>query len=158
MATQAPARSPDLDTGPAVTETATASATAPAVRVSVDDTESSNNGNKDGNKDKVDDGITSGDNAENGSSSKVGDKEKADDGVTNFKPSPRFWAILITCAVIALLSALENTVVTTALPHIVADLQMGENYVWITNVFFLTGYVSGKPYRVHHSRLPLLWG
>ena len=56
-----------------------------------------------------------------------------------FQPTGRFWAIISTCAVIGLLSALENTVVTTALPHIAAELALGENYVWVTNVFFLTG-------------------
>ncbi|KAK3903005.1 major facilitator superfamily domain-containing protein [Staphylotrichum tortipilum] len=56
-----------------------------------------------------------------------------------FQPTKRFWAIISTCAVIGLLSALENTVVTTALPHIVTELTLGENYVWVTNVFFLTG-------------------
>lgn len=129
MATQIPARNSDLDRGPTVAATTTASASSitPPVRVSRDDndsTENSSNGNGNGN-----------------SSKEGGDKDKADNGVTDFKPSPRFWAILITCAIIALLSALENTVITTALPHIVADLEMGENYVWITNVFFLTGYV-----------------
>lgn len=84
----------------------------------------------------------SGDNSDNSNTN-----NKTDDGITSFKPSPRFWVILVTCAVMGLLSALENTVVTTALPHIVADLDMGENYVWITNVFFLTGYVSGRPCR-----------
>jgi MFS family permease len=56
-----------------------------------------------------------------------------------FQPDGRFWAIILTCAVIGLLSALENTVVTTALPRIATELQLGENYVWVTNVFFLTG-------------------
>jgi hypothetical protein len=58
-----------------------------------------------------------------------------------FQPNRRFWAILLTCAVIGLLSALENTVVTTALPHIATELELGENYVWVSNVFFLTGFV-----------------
>ncbi|KAK4156350.1 hypothetical protein C8A00DRAFT_30742 [Chaetomidium leptoderma] len=56
-----------------------------------------------------------------------------------FQPNGCFWAIILTCSVIGLLSALENTVVTTALPHIVAEFELGENYVWVTNVFFLTG-------------------
>ncbi|KAK4031534.1 hypothetical protein C8A01DRAFT_42020 [Parachaetomium inaequale] len=56
-----------------------------------------------------------------------------------FQPNGRFWAIIITCSVIGLLSALENTVITTALPHIVTELELGENYIWVTNVFFLTG-------------------
>jgi hypothetical protein len=55
-----------------------------------------------------------------------------------FEKGPRFWAIIATLCVIGLLSALENTVVTTSLPYIVGELELGENYVWITNVFFLT--------------------
>ena len=60
------------------------------------------------------------------------------DHPTKFKPSPRFWAILSTLCVIGLLSALENTVVTTSLPFIVTELNLGENYIWVTNIFFLT--------------------
>ena len=124
-----------------------------------DDAESSSK--KTGAKDKAGDSVTSvndtknsdNSNSNSNSSKMASDKDKADDSVTNFKPTPRFWAILITCAVVGLLSALENTVVTTALPHIVADFDMGENYIWITNIFFLTGYVSGKPCRVYHPRL-----
>lgn len=120
-----------------------------------DDTESSSK--TAGDKDKAGDSVTLVDNTKNNNSSdSIGnsnDSKKADDSVTNFKPSPRFWAILITCAVIGLLSALENTVVTTALPYIVADFEMGENYVWITNIFFLTGYVL---YRDDKPRAPLL--
>ncbi|KIH93422.1 hypothetical protein SPBR_04487 [Sporothrix brasiliensis 5110] len=51
---------------------------------------------------------------------------------------PRFWAIIATLCVIGLLSSLENTVVTTSLPAIAALLDLGENYIWVTNVFFLT--------------------
>ncbi|KAH8694227.1 DNA repair protein RAD50 [Talaromyces proteolyticus] len=58
---------------------------------------------------------------------------------TGFKPTGRFWAIIFTCATIGLLSALENTVVTTALPQISTELKLGADYVWVTNVFFLTG-------------------
>lgn len=58
---------------------------------------------------------------------------------TPFKPTARFWAIIFTCAIIGLLSALENTVVTTALPQIAAELNLQANYTWVTNAFFLTG-------------------
>lgn len=75
------------------------------------------------------------------SSSRSGDAEDAGNGGDTFKTSPRFWAIMATLCVIGILSALENTVVTTSLPFIVTELDMGENYVWVTNVFFLTGYV-----------------
>lgn len=50
----------------------------------------------------------------------------------------QFWAIIATLCVIGILSALENTVVTTSLPFIVEELHLGENYIWVTNVFFLT--------------------
>ncbi|KAK1767504.1 putative multidrug resistance protein fnx1 protein [Phialemonium atrogriseum] len=55
-----------------------------------------------------------------------------------FNRSPRFWAIIATLCVIGILSSLENTVVTTSLPFIVTELNLGENYIWVTNVFFLT--------------------
>lgn len=50
----------------------------------------------------------------------------------------RFWAIIASLCITGLLSALENTVVTTSLPTIVRVLNLGDNYIWITNVFFLT--------------------
>ena len=55
----------------------------------------------------------------------------------DFPRGPRFWAIIISLGVTNLLGALENTVVTTSGPTIVADLGLGENYIWITNAFFL---------------------
>ena len=71
------------------------------------------------------------------------------DHPAKFKPSPRFWAIISTLCVIGLLSALENTVVTTSLPFIVTELDLGENYIWVTNIFFLTR--SGLSYLVFVS-------
>lgn len=53
-----------------------------------------------------------------------------------------FWAIITALCVMSILTALENTAVTTSLPVIVQELKMGENYVWVTNVFFLTRYVG----------------
>ena len=61
--------------------------------------------------------------------------------VKPFKRGKRFWAIIGSLCVAALLSALENTVVATALPFIVTKLDLGADYIWVTNVFFLTGYV-----------------
>ncbi|KAI0197237.1 DNA repair protein RAD50 [Xylaria flabelliformis] len=66
-------------------------------------------------------------------SARSGQQEK-----TKFNKDPRFWAIIATLCVIGILSALENTVVTTSLPFIVTQLDLGDNYVWVTNVFFLT--------------------
>ncbi|MCJ1477281.1 hypothetical protein MMC13_005952 [Lambiella insularis] len=52
-----------------------------------------------------------------------------------------FWAIVSALCITSILTALENTVVTTSLPVIVQELSIGDNYVWITNVFFLTSAV-----------------
>lgn len=57
-----------------------------------------------------------------------------------FDRSKRFWAIIATLALAALLSSLENSVVTTALPFIVTKLDLGADYIWVTNAFFLTAY------------------
>ena len=50
----------------------------------------------------------------------------------------RFWMIIIAMAVTLLLTALEATVVSTALPTIAGDLDAGDLYVWFINSFFLT--------------------
>jgi len=41
-----------------------------------------------------------------------------------------FWVIIITVSMAALLSALENSIVTTALPFIVTQLDLGIEYIW----------------------------
>ncbi|KAI0436182.1 DNA repair protein RAD50 [Xylaria telfairii] len=64
--------------------------------------------------------------------------DQQDEKPKKFNKDPRFWAIIATLCVIGILSALENTVVTTSLPFIVTQLDLGDNYVWVTNVFFLT--------------------
>jgi len=50
----------------------------------------------------------------------------------------RFWAIIAGLSVTGLLSAIEATVVSTSLPTIVHDLNVGNNYAWIVNAYFLT--------------------
>ncbi|KAF7893215.1 uncharacterized protein EAF02_000753 [Botrytis sinoallii] len=63
----------------------------------------------------------------------------------NVPPSPppdfargyKFWCIVIGISVTNLLGALENTVVSTAAPVILSYLQMGQNFIWITNAFFV---------------------
>lgn len=52
----------------------------------------------------------------------------------------RFWMIFAALSVTGLLTAIEATVASNALPTIVHDLNLGENYVWIVNVYFLTRY------------------
>ncbi|KAI1409978.1 MFS general substrate transporter [Hypoxylon sp. FL1857] len=73
--------------------------------------------------------------------------ERTDNGIIVQTPSVpdekpkrdfRFWAIIIALCIVSLLSAAENTVVVTSLPTIVEKLGVGQDYVWISNVFFLT--------------------
>jgi MFS family permease len=52
-----------------------------------------------------------------------------------------FWGIMIALCITSLLAALENTVISTSLPIIIDKLNIGSNYEWITNIFFLTRYV-----------------
>jgi hypothetical protein len=50
----------------------------------------------------------------------------------------QFWMIIAGLSLAGILPGLESTIVTTSLPTIVADLDIGDNYIWIANVFFLT--------------------
>jgi hypothetical protein len=70
-----------------------------------------------------------------------------DNGNTSPEPEPtdqdrgwRFWAIIAGLSATGLLSAVEATVVSTSLPTIVHDLDVGNNYAWIVNAYFLTWY------------------
>lgn len=49
----------------------------------------------------------------------------------------RFWAVIMSLALTSFLASLENSVVVTSGPAIVADLEMGEEYVWVANAFFV---------------------
>jgi hypothetical protein len=50
----------------------------------------------------------------------------------------QFWTIIVGLSVAGILPGLESTVITTSLPTITAELNIGDNYAWIANVFFLT--------------------
>lgn len=62
-----------------------------------------------------------------------------DSDATVFKPDYRFWVILGTLAILIFLATLENTIIGTALPEIVRDLDIGNNYVWVAHIQLLTG-------------------
>lgn len=49
-----------------------------------------------------------------------------------------FWIVIAALCVTAIMASLENSVVVTAGPTIVADLGMGNEYVWIANAFFVS--------------------
>ncbi|KAK4235658.1 major facilitator superfamily protein [Achaetomium macrosporum] len=53
----------------------------------------------------------------------------------------RFWAVFTGLVAATLLSALDGSIVATALPTIARELNAGPSYVWIANVYFLTGAV-----------------
>jgi hypothetical protein len=73
-----------------------------------------------------------------------------------------FWAIFAGLVLTALISALDGSVISTALPTIIHDLEAGNNYVWIINVYFLTGYLlirvleMGSPLtnQIHQGDVP----
>lgn len=50
----------------------------------------------------------------------------------------RFWAVFPPICLATLLIALESTVTTASLPKIAADLDAGDDYVWIMNGYLLT--------------------
>jgi hypothetical protein len=50
----------------------------------------------------------------------------------------RFWMIMLALAVTSILSALEGTIVSTALPTIVGHLGGAELFIWTVNGYFLT--------------------
>ncbi len=53
------------------------------------------------------------------------------------RKGPKFWAIMLVLALISLLTSLEATVTSTVMPSIIADLDGGEEYIWISNAYFL---------------------
>ncbi|KAF7880859.1 uncharacterized protein EAF02_006750 [Botrytis sinoallii] len=59
-----------------------------------------------------------------------------------FNRDYRFWCIIIALCTMQILCSLENTVVVTSLPTIVKHLDLGSSYIWVTNIFFLTGAVT----------------
>lgn len=56
------------------------------------------------------------------------------------KKSVRFFAIIAALALSGLLTSLEATITSTALPTITADLGGASLYVWVVNGFYLTQY------------------
>jgi len=50
---------------------------------------------------------------------------------------PKFWATLVSVALVAVLTAVDQTVVATALPHMIADLQGATILGWVFTAYFL---------------------
>jgi len=54
----------------------------------------------------------------------------------------RFFAIIAALAFSGLLTALEATITSTALPTITADLGGADLFIWVVNGYYLTQYVE----------------
>ncbi|KAK4194672.1 major facilitator superfamily domain-containing protein [Triangularia verruculosa] len=48
-----------------------------------------------------------------------------------------FWAIIVGLGITLWLAALENSVLTTAAPVMLREIPLGDNWIWLTNAFFL---------------------
>jgi MFS family permease len=46
--------------------------------------------------------------------------------------------LFVALSVTSILSSTEATIISTALPTIVHNLNVGRNYAWIANAYFLT--------------------
>jgi hypothetical protein len=51
-----------------------------------------------------------------------------------------FWLAFAGLCFTGLISALDGSIVSTALPSIIETLNGGDDYVWVVNVYFLTRY------------------
>ena len=54
------------------------------------------------------------------------------------RTSWRFWAIIASLMITGLMSALEGTIITSALPTITEALGGGNAYIWVPNAFLLS--------------------
>jgi len=82
----------------------------------------------------------------NGKIDKAVVKDGAPDStVTSPRPSPKksiaFWSIILALAFTGLLTALEATIVSTALPTIINVLGGADLYIWVVNIYFLAMYL-----------------
>ncbi|KAJ5474154.1 hypothetical protein N7475_003720 [Penicillium sp. IBT 31633x] len=57
------------------------------------------------------------------------------------KKTWRFWAVFPALCVTTFLSALDTSILSTALPTIALDIEAGELYMWITNSYILSSTV-----------------
>jgi hypothetical protein len=73
------------------------------------------------------------------SSETVGDEQAAlEEEKIPYNKDYRFWLIMLTLCFSVTLASLESTVVITSLPTIVEKLEMGKNYIWVANAYFLS--------------------
>ena len=79
---------------------------------------------------------------------KGGPKEKAQPSTPK---SFGFYAIIAALSLTGLLTALEATITSTALPTITAVLGGGDLFIWVINGYYLTMLVQSKSYSDHQT-------
>ncbi|KAH9883541.1 major facilitator superfamily domain-containing protein [Xylariomycetidae sp. FL2044] len=65
-----------------------------------------------------------------------------------------FWMIMVSLILAAIIGTLDGGVVTTSLPTIVRELDLGPEYIWVTNIYFLTS----AAFQPLFGQLSDLWG
>ncbi len=67
------------------------------------------------------------------------EQETAEENTTYVaeKKDVRFWLIVVSLAITAILAALDGTIISTTLPSISAALEGGQEYVWVSGSYFL---------------------
>ncbi|CAM1501083.1 Fc.00g102450.m01.CDS01 [Cosmosporella sp. VM-42] len=68
---------------------------------------------------------------------RLGSKDLEPDDLPNPKKTIRFWSLMVAISFAGLLTALEATITSTALPSIIADLGGGDLYIWAVNGYLL---------------------
>ncbi|KAI9037318.1 major facilitator superfamily MFS_1 [Aspergillus affinis] len=66
----------------------------------------------------------------------------AQDSEAPLRKSWRFWAIILSLSLTGLCSAIEGTIITSALPTITATLKGGNAYIWVPNAYFLASIAT----------------
>ncbi|OQO12716.1 hypothetical protein B0A48_02180 [Cryoendolithus antarcticus] len=61
---------------------------------------------------------------------------------TSTRKTWRFWAILLSLGITGMLSALEGTIITSALPAITEALGGGNSYIWVPNAYLLASVAT----------------
>ncbi|CAI6337893.1 unnamed protein product [Periconia digitata] len=69
------------------------------------------------------------------------EKADSDPKATELNWGWRFWTIIASLCITSLLTAIESTVTSTALPTIANTLNSRESYVWFVNAIFLSSAV-----------------
>lgn len=68
--------------------------------------------------------------------------EVSQDSEASPRKTWRFWAIILSLSLTGLCSAIEGTIITSALPTITATLKGGNAYIWVPNAYFLASIAT----------------